>query len=147
MVGQISLGQNKCGWHYAQMNDLQIDSANSNLFYATSTDGNAFIKVRLDSLTLVDVLVLNEESFRLNFFVKRPAQATGYILIRAQRREAFLLDPIQAFSCECPHNHYGLLQRVDAICQIWNRRYWIIGFGLQLWTRISYARTSHRAGE
>jgi len=91
IVGQISLGQNKYGWYYTQMNDLQIDSANPNLLYATSTDGNAFIKVRLDSLTLADVLVLNEESFRPNFFVKRPAQATGYILIH-QSAEAFELD-------------------------------------------------------
>jgi len=91
ILGPISLGQNKYGWHYTAMNDLQIDSANPNLLYATSCDGNAFIKVNLDSLTLADVLVFNEESFQPSFFVKQPAQSTGYILIH-QSAKAFELD-------------------------------------------------------
>jgi len=95
IVGQISLGQNKYGWYYLMMNDLQVDSANPDLLYATSCDGNALIKVRLDKRTLVDVLVFNEESFQPSFFVKRPAQATGYIPIRTcagENAEAFVLD-------------------------------------------------------
>lgn len=90
ITGQIYLGQTKYGWHYTQMNDLQIDPANPHLLYATCADANAFIKVDLNSLTLVDVLVLNEESFRPHFFVKRPMQATGYVLIESAN--AFVLD-------------------------------------------------------
>ncbi|MCK4580679.1 MAG: hypothetical protein KAU10_04960, partial [Dehalococcoidia bacterium] len=78
IVDQIYLGQTKYGWHYTQMNDLQIDPANPHLLYATCTDANAFIKADLDTLTLADVLVLNEESFRPHFFARRPTQATGY---------------------------------------------------------------------
>jgi len=81
IVGQIYVGQTKFGAHYTQMNDLQIDPANPHLLYATSCDANAFIKVDLDSRTLADVRVFNEESFCPHFFVKRPTQATGYILI------------------------------------------------------------------
>ena len=91
ILGQIYLGQTKYGWHYTQMNDLQIDPANPHLLYATSTDANAFIKVDLNSLTRADMLVLNKESFQPHFFVKHPMQATGYILIH-QSANAFELD-------------------------------------------------------
>lgn len=91
ILGQIYLGQTKYGSHYTQMNDLRIDLADPRLLYATSSDANAFIKVDLDSLTLADVLVLNEESFQPHFFVRRPMQATGYILIH-QSANAFELD-------------------------------------------------------
>ena len=91
IVGPIYLGRNKYGWSYTQMNDLQIDPAHPHLLYATSTDANAFIKVDLDNLTLADVRVLNEESFRPHFFVKRPMQAMGYVLIH-QSANAFELD-------------------------------------------------------
>ena len=95
IVGQIYLGRNKYGSTYTQMNDLQIDPANPHLLYATSADANAFIKVDLDNLTLADVRVLHEESFGPHFFVKRPMQATGYILIH-QSANAFELDLDQA---------------------------------------------------
>jgi YVTN family beta-propeller protein len=91
IAGQIYLGRNRYGWPYTQMNDLQIDPAHPHLLYAVSTDANAFIKVDLDSLTLADVRVLNEESFQPHFFVKRPMQATGYVLIH-QSANAFELD-------------------------------------------------------
>lgn len=81
ITGNIYLGQNKYGWPYTQMNDLQIDPAHPHLLYATSSDANAFIKVNLDNLTLIDMLVLNEESYQSHFFIKRPMQATGYVLI------------------------------------------------------------------
>jgi len=91
IVGQIYLGQNKYGWHYTQMNELQIDPAHTHLLYATNTDANAFLKINLDNLTLADVLVLNEESFQPRFFVKRPMQAAGYVLI-TQSANAFEFD-------------------------------------------------------
>ena len=86
IVDQIYLGRT-----YTQMNDLQIDPANPHLLYATCTDANAFIKADLDTLTLTDVIVFNEESFRPHFFAMRPTQATGYILIH-QSANAFELD-------------------------------------------------------
>jgi YVTN family beta-propeller protein len=91
IVDQIYLGRNKYGNPYTQMNDLQIDLANPHLLYATCSDANAFIKVDLDTLTLTDVIVFNEASFRPHFFAKRPTQATGYILIH-QSANAFELD-------------------------------------------------------
>jgi DNA-binding beta-propeller fold protein YncE len=91
IVGQIYLGQTPIGWHYTQMSDLQIDPAIPGLLYATNGDGNALVKMDLDSLTLVDVLVFNQESFRPHFFVRRPGQATGFVLIH-QSPYAFELD-------------------------------------------------------
>jgi len=82
VLGSIPLGRNMYGWPYTQMNDLQIDPAHARFLYATSTDGNAFIKVDMDSLTLAGVRVLNNEAFRPHFFVRRPAQAFGNILIQ-----------------------------------------------------------------
>jgi YVTN family beta-propeller protein len=81
VVGSIPLGQNSYGWPYTQMNDLQIDPAHSSFLYATSSDGNAFIKIDIDSLTLAGVRVLNNETFRPHFFVRRQTQAFGNILI------------------------------------------------------------------
>lgn len=81
IVGSIPMGQNSYGWPYTQMNDLQIDPAHSSFLYATSTDGNAFIKIDIDSLTLAGVHVLNNETFRPHFFVRRQTQAFGNILI------------------------------------------------------------------
>ena len=91
IIGQIHLGHNKYGWHYTQINVLQIDSANPNLLYATSTDGNAFIKADLDRLALADALVLNQESLRPHFFARQPASSAGYILIH-QSANAFEFD-------------------------------------------------------
>ncbi len=90
IAGSIPLGKTKYLWSYTQMNDLQIDPANPRLLYATSSDGNAFIKADLNSLRLANVLVLNQESYHPHFFVKRPKQATGYILI-ARSTKAFEL--------------------------------------------------------
>ncbi|MCK4221832.1 MAG: hypothetical protein KAX25_03095, partial [Dehalococcoidia bacterium] len=86
IVDQIYLGRT-----YTQMNDLQIDPTKPHLLYATCSDANAFIKADLDTLTLTDVRVLNEASFRPHFFARRPMQATGYILIH-QSANAFELD-------------------------------------------------------
>jgi hypothetical protein len=80
IVDQIYLGTTKFNWPYTQMNDLQIDPAHPGLLYATSTDGNALVKMNLDSLKLVNVLIFNNESFVPTYFVKRPGQATGFIL-------------------------------------------------------------------
>jgi DNA-binding beta-propeller fold protein YncE len=91
IVGQIFFGRTEKGNYYTQMNDLQIDPANPKLLYATSTDANVFLKVDLDNLSLSDERFLNEESFGPHFFVKRPMQATGYILIH-QSANAFELD-------------------------------------------------------
>ncbi len=51
VTGQIPLGVTQYGWHYTQMNDLEIDPGNPRWLYATSTDGNAFIKVDLENNT------------------------------------------------------------------------------------------------
>ncbi len=83
VVGSIPLGTTKYGWNYTQMDDLQIDSAHPNILYATSADGNAFVKVDIDSLTLADVRILNNESLRPHFFVRRPTQAFGNILVQS----------------------------------------------------------------
>jgi len=90
IVGPIYLGKNKYGCPHSP-DRMQIDPANPHLLYATCGDANSFIKVDLDNLTLADVIVLNEQSFAPHFFVKRPMQATGYILIR-QSANAFELD-------------------------------------------------------
>ncbi|HIH20499.1 TPA: hypothetical protein HA244_04500, partial [Candidatus Micrarchaeota archaeon] len=95
ITGPIQLGKSKYRWAYTQINDLHMDPANPDILYATSTDGNAFIKANVDTRALADVLVLNEESFRPHFFVKRPKQATGYILIH-QGANAFELDTDKA---------------------------------------------------
>ncbi|MFH0835891.1 MAG: hypothetical protein V1834_01900, partial [Candidatus Micrarchaeota archaeon] len=91
IVGPVQLGENKYRWAFTQINDLHMDPANPNLLYATSTDGNAFIKANVDTRTLADVLILNEESFQPHFFVKRPTQTSGYILVH-QSANAFELD-------------------------------------------------------
>jgi len=76
---------------FTEIRDLQIDPANPRFLYATSNDANALAKVDIGSLTLADAVVFNEESFQPHFFVKRPMQATGYILIY-QSANAFELD-------------------------------------------------------
>ena len=91
IVGQVNLGRNKYGWPHTQVNDLQIDPANSRYLYATTADANDLVKVDLESLTVAEELVLNEESFRPHFFVKKPAEASGYIFIH-QSAKAFELD-------------------------------------------------------
>ena len=91
IANQIYLGHNRYGWHYTQMNRIQIDSANPNLLYGTSSDGNAFIKVNLNNLTLADVIELNEESFQPNYFAKRPGETTGYLPVY-KSANAFELD-------------------------------------------------------
>jgi DNA-binding beta-propeller fold protein YncE len=95
IVDQIYLGQTQYGWHYTQMNGLQIDPAHAGLLYATNGDGNALLKMDAESRTLADVLVFNRESFRPHFFVRRPGKATGFILIH-QSPYAFELDLDQA---------------------------------------------------
>ena len=91
VVGSIPLGQSIYGWNYTQMNDLQIDPAHPGFLYATSADGNAFIKMDIDSLTLAGVRVLNNEALRPHFFVRRPTQAFGNILIH-QSAKSFELN-------------------------------------------------------
>jgi len=91
IVGQINLGRNKYGWPHTEMHDLQIDPANSRYLYATTADANDLVKVDLDSLTVAEELVFNKESFRPHFFVKKPAEASGYIFIH-QSANAFELD-------------------------------------------------------
>jgi YVTN family beta-propeller protein len=95
IVDQISLGQTKYKWPYTQMNHLQLDPIDDRILYGTVTDANALIKVDLDTLTLEDVRIFNQETFRPNFFARRPGQAVGYILIH-QSPYAFELDLDQA---------------------------------------------------
>ena len=94
IVDQIYLGQTQYGWYYTQMNRLQIDPQNASILYGTNSDANALIKVDLDSLTLSDVHVFNQESFGPHIFVRQPGQATGFVLI--QSPYAFELDLDQA---------------------------------------------------
>jgi DNA-binding beta-propeller fold protein YncE len=91
VVDQIYLGKTLYGWHYTQMDGLQIDPAQPGLLYATNGDGNALVKTDLDNLIIVDVLVFNQERYQPQFFVRRPEQATGFILIR-QSPHAFNLN-------------------------------------------------------
>lgn len=81
IAGAIPLGRNEYGWPYTQMNDLQRNPAQLGFLYATSSDGNAFIKIDIGSLNLAGVRVLNNETFRPHFFVRRPTQAFGNILV------------------------------------------------------------------
>ena len=92
VIGSIPLGQSIYGWNYTQMNDLQIDPAHPGFLYATSTDGNAFIKVDIDSLALAGVRVLNNETLRPQFFVRRPTQAFGNILVQSAKSFELKLD-------------------------------------------------------
>ena len=80
ITGQIPLGVSQYGWHYTQMNDLEIDPGNPRWLYATSTDGNALIKVDLENNTPAAIRVLNNESLRPHFFVRQPGQTSGFIL-------------------------------------------------------------------
>ena len=82
IVGPIPLGRNIYGWAYTQMNDLKIDPTNPRFLYATNADGNAFMKVDIDGSALAGVLVLNNETFHPDFFIRRQADAFGNILIR-----------------------------------------------------------------
>lgn len=82
IMGSIPLGRNSYGWPYSQVNEMQNDPAHSNVLYATSTDGNAIIKIDIDSLTMAGVRVLNKESIQPHFFVRRQQQAFGNILIQ-----------------------------------------------------------------
>ena len=91
IVNQIFLGRTKFNWPYTQMNILQIDPANPELLYATSTDANAFIKMDLDSLKFLNALVFNQENYQPTSFIKRPGEATGFILI-IHSQYAFELD-------------------------------------------------------
>ena len=81
ITGQIPLGLSPYGWNYTQMNDLEIDPGNPRWLYATSTDGNAFIKVDLENNAPAAVRVLNNESLRPHFFARQPGQTTGLVLI------------------------------------------------------------------
>jgi hypothetical protein len=90
-VNQIYLGRTIYGWPYTQVNELQIDPAHSNILYATVTDANSLIKVNLDSLTLMDKIVFNTESYHPHFFARQPNQDNGYILIH-QSANAFKLN-------------------------------------------------------
>jgi len=90
IVGSIDLGK-LARPQFTSVLDLQIDPANPRFLYAVSSDANAFIKVDLDSLTLADALIFNEESLQPSFFAKGPKQATGYVLIQ-KSAEAFELD-------------------------------------------------------
>ena len=83
IIGSIPLGQSAYGWNYTQMNDLQVDPAHPGFLYATSTDGNAFIKVDIDNLALAGIHILNNETLRPHFFVRRPTQAFGNILVQS----------------------------------------------------------------
>jgi len=76
---------------FGEVRDLQIDPANPRFLYAVSNDANALIKVDLDSLTLATTLVFNEERFRPHFFIKRPNEDAGYVLI-TQSANAFVLN-------------------------------------------------------
>ena len=81
IIDMIYLGQTQYGWHYTQMNDLQLDHSHPGLLYATNGDGNALVKMDLVNLAVVDVHVFNQERFRPHYFVRQPGRETGYILI------------------------------------------------------------------
>jgi hypothetical protein len=81
IMGPIPLGRNIYGWPYTQMNDLQIDPTNPRFLYATSSDGNAFIKVDIDGSAVAGALVLNNATFGPHFFVRRQTESFGNILI------------------------------------------------------------------
>ncbi len=91
ITSQFYLGQNKFGWHYTQINELKINPADISTMYATCADANAFFKVNLDNISLLDSLILNKESIVPHYFVKQPMQTTGYVLIR-QSANTFELD-------------------------------------------------------
>jgi DNA-binding beta-propeller fold protein YncE len=91
IVAYVNLGQNKYGVAHTQINDLQIDPLNPRLLYATSSDGNAFMKIDLNDNILLNELIPNEETYRPHFFAKRSGEATGLILIH-QSPYAFDLD-------------------------------------------------------
>jgi hypothetical protein len=81
-IGKIDLGQTIYGWSYTQVNVLQLDPIQPNILYATVTDANSFLKINLDTLSLVNKIVFNAESYHPHFFVKQANQEFGYVLIR-----------------------------------------------------------------
>jgi uncharacterized protein (TIGR03437 family) len=91
IVGAVPFGRTQYGWPYTQVNRLQIDPSNPSLLYLTTSDANAFVKVDLGALRVADTLILNNESLGPNRFARRPADPTGYILIR-EGGTAFILD-------------------------------------------------------
>jgi YVTN family beta-propeller protein len=91
ITGSIPLGQNAYGWHYTQMNDLQLDPVDPNLLFATSADGNAFLKINIDSQMLTDVHVLNRESMQPHLFARRQGRPFGNVMIQ-QSAKSFELN-------------------------------------------------------
>ena len=81
VLGSIPLGLSIYGWPYSQINDLQIDPNNSRFLYATSTDGNALIKLDIEDLTLSNVKVFNREKYQPHTFIRREPYAFGNIII------------------------------------------------------------------
>jgi DNA-binding beta-propeller fold protein YncE len=82
ILGTIPLGTNKFGWSFTQMDDLRRDPVRDNYLYGTSADGNAFLKMDISVPSLIGTLVLNNEAVSPHFFVRRPGQPFGNILIR-----------------------------------------------------------------
>jgi uncharacterized protein (TIGR03437 family) len=92
VVGWMDLsGLPRSNFNFTEIRDLQLDSVNPRSLYAVSNDFNAFIKIDVDSRSLKDTLVFNQESFGPRSFVRRPMQANGYILLNASPY-AFELD-------------------------------------------------------
>jgi DNA-binding beta-propeller fold protein YncE len=78
IVGSVLIKPQKYGAPYTQMNDLQLVPSNPNILYASSGDANALIKVKLETLTGMDVLVFNEASYMPRNFVHYPGKSIGY---------------------------------------------------------------------
>ncbi|MCB9103661.1 MAG: hypothetical protein H6633_05365 [Anaerolineales bacterium] len=90
-MGKINLKREEYRNPHTQINDLQIGSANPNLLYATAADSNSFLKIDLTTLTQVDKLFVNNQSFGPHYFIAHPSRSSGYVLIH-QSKNAFELD-------------------------------------------------------
>jgi len=92
VVSVIKLDRTKYGWAQTQVNDLQIDPTDGNTLYLTNNDGNAFVRVRLDTGAVDAAHVLNREDWQPHTFAPGLAAGTGYVLL-TDTASALALDP------------------------------------------------------
>jgi hypothetical protein len=107
IVGSVTVRPHPNGAPYTQMNALQLDPSNSNILYATSGDGNALIKVKLDTLMGYDVLIFNVANYMPRNFARYSGKSIGYFItnvpylfefnkVTANIDRVFRLPPIRA---------------------------------------------------
>lgn len=75
------VGQQKFGSDCTQINELKLDPVAGQWLYATTSDGNALLKLDAQTGAVTAVLVLNEETNSPVTFVPQPGASRGYLLL------------------------------------------------------------------